>query len=481
VAGPETGRIVDDIAIIGGGPSGLAAAREAGRLGARPLVLERLDQVGGLARTISFEGSRFDIGPHRFFTKNEDVHRLFVELNGEQLLRVERMTRILFHDRYFDYPLTPVNAVFGLGLATSVSVGLSYAGARVRQLARPRVPQSFEDWVVERFGRKLFGMFFKNYTEKVWGIPCSEIGAEWAAQRIKGLSLGSAIAHALRISDRDSVKTLVDRFLFPRLGAGQTYERLADVVEQGGGTVLTGREVVRLRRQGDRVVALELADADGSVSTLEAPLYLSSAPLTELIRFFDPPAPPAVLAAARALRYRHHVAVDLEVEGNPFPDNWIYVHSPEFRLARIANYRNFSPDMASAPDRSPLTVEYFSFPGDGIWEAPDGELVALATRELREMKLLEPDAVLRSLVVRSERAYPVIERGYEHHIDTIRGWLAGLANLLPIGRSGMFKYNNQDHAIATGVLAARTILGEGDFDPWLVNIDADYQESAPAR
>ncbi|MGZ4387339.1 MAG: FAD-dependent oxidoreductase, partial [Gaiellaceae bacterium] len=384
-------------------------------------------------------------------------------------------------DRYFDYPLTPVNAVFGLGLGTSVSVGLSYAGARARHLLRPREPHSFEDWVVERFGRKLFSLFFKNYTEKVWGIPCSEIGAEWAAQRIKGLSLGTAIAHALRVSDRESVKTLVDQFLYPRLGAGQTYERLRERVEQQGGTVLTGREATRLQREGNRAVALEIAAPNGELTTVEAPLFLSSAPLTELIRFFDPPPPPAVLAACSALRYRHHVAVDLEVEGNPFPDNWIYVHSPEFRLARIANYRNFSPEMASAENRSPLTVEYFSFPGDGIWEAPDDELVALATRELQGMKILDPDSVLRSFVVRNERAYPVIERGYDRHIDVIRGWLAGFDNLLPIGRSGMFKYNNQDHAIATGVLAARTILGNGDFDPWLVNIDADYQESAPAR
>lgn len=468
-----------DVVIIGGGPSGLAAAYEAAGQGAAVSVFERLDIVGGLARTIAFRGSRFDIGAHRFFTKNAEVQQLFVSLLGEEAVRVARFTRILNDGRYFDYPLTPLNAMMGVGLASGVAITASYAAARLRAACAPLPIETFEDWIVDRFGRRLFETFFKGYTEKVWGIPCSEISADWAAQRIKGLSLASALRNAVFKDRRGQIKTLVDEFIYPRLGAGQVYEIMVEAIESLGGEVKTGAPVSQLRREGNRVVAARIESGSGSYET-EGRFFLVSAPLTDLVKMVEPEAPEAVLRAARALRYREHIGVNLVVEGQPFPDNWIYVHSAEVALARIANYRNFSPAMAGSDRLSPLTVEYFASPGDEFSNASDAAMMARAVNELCCLGLIEREQVIGSFVVRSDKAYPLMEIGHQAHVATIKAWLDQFENLLPIGRAGMFKYNNQDHAMATGLLAARTAIGLKRFDPWCVNIDAEYHESGPA-
>jgi protoporphyrinogen oxidase len=468
------------LVIIGGGPSGMAAALEAVRNGARPVVLERLDRVGGLARTLEHGGNRFDIGPHRFFTLNPEIKQLFIEICGDDLIRVPRLTRIYYKGIFFNYPLTPLNALFGLGLSASGAVLASYAGARLRRALKSAAPQSFEEWIIDRFGRRLYRTFFKTYTEKVWGIPCTRIGADWAEQRIKGLSLTAAIRNALFRSKKKTIKTLVDEFMYPRLGAGQLYEKMRHIVSRDGGEVRTETIVTRVRRNAFRVVAVDCLGKDGSRSSENADFYLSSAPLTELVTQLDPPAPPEVLAAAQSLRYRNHVGVNLVVKGAaPFADNWIYVHSPDVKMARISDYRNFSAGMAASADSHPMTVEYFCFPGDEIWTSTDAELVERAVAELSTMGI---DAAPGgdAFVVRSEKAYPVIERGFQEKIETIKSYLDQFENLLPIGRSGMFKYNNQDHAMATGLYATRTALGIGRFDPWRVNIDGVYHEGAPA-
>jgi protoporphyrinogen oxidase len=468
---------MDDIVIVGGGPSGLAAAHEAARRGARVTVLEKFDRVGGLARTMDFEGNRFDIGPHRFFTKNQEMHALFVDTIGEDLVNVKRLTRIFYNNKYFDYPLTPLNALFGVGITSTAAIFSSYLAARLRRVAGTLDMQSFEDWVVDRFGYRLYETFFKTYTEKVWGIPCTEIGADWAAQRIKGLSLTSAIANAIFKPKQKTIKTLIEEFVYPRRGAGQLYEKMATIVSGMGSGVRLGARVRAIRRDDMRVRSVCFDSDDGSTD-VDARFFLVSAPLTELVEMMEPAAPPEVLAACRRLRYRNHLGVNLLVDGSPFPDNWIYIHSKDVGMARICNYANFSPAMAAREGLSPLTVEYFTFPGDGTWEAPDEVLRERVLRELEHMKILKRDQVLNCFVVRSDKAYPVIEIGYERHIATIKTWLDGFENLLPIGRSGMFKYNNQDHAMYTGVLAARTALGISKFDPWLVNIDAEYHEGA---
>jgi len=467
---------VRDLIIVGGGPSGMAAALEAVRNGARPTVIERLDRVGGLARTIERGGCRFDIGPHRFFTLNEEVRNLFVEVCGEDLRNVPRLTRIFYKRKYFNYPLTPLNALFGMGILSSVQILLSYIAARLRRIvSRPEL-RSFEDWVIDRFGRRLYETFFKTYTEKVWGIPCTRIGADWAGQRIKGLSLIAAIMNALFHSKKKVIKTLVDQFYYPRLGAGQLYEKMETLVVAGGGVVRKKCEVLRIRRDGFRATSVEYRDETGALATLDGDFFLSSAPLTELLTQLDPPPPDAVLEAARSLRYRNHVGVNLVIEGAaPFPDNWIYVHSPDVRMARISDYLNFSADMSGSPNIHALTIEYFCFAGDDIWESSDEQLVERAVAELATMGIAH-GRVVEGFAVRSEKAYPVIEIGYEAKIETIKEFLDRFENLLPIGRSGMFKYNNQDHAMATGLFATRTALGKGRFDPWLVNIDGMYHE-----
>jgi protoporphyrinogen oxidase len=477
---------MDDLVIIGGGPSGLAAAREGTVHGAKSLVLERLHGVGGLSRTIVFDGNRFDIGPHRFFTKNREVHDLFVKVASDDLLSVPRLTRIFYNNRFFNYPLTPANALFGVGIMPSASIVLSYIRVRARGVFGRPPMESFEDWVVDRFGRRLFETFFKAYTEKVWGIPCTQIGADWAAQRIKGLSFAAAVKHALVKPRTSAVKTMIDEFIYPRLGAGQIYEKIATSITQSGSRVIPGICVRHIRRDNMRVMAIEAHDGSGRRHEFEGRYFLVSAPLTDMIEMMRPAAPSEVISASRALRYRNHIAVNLLVEGRTFPENWIYIHSKEVDMARIANYANFSPAMASRPGLSPLSVEYFCFPDDHDWEYSDSMLIERAKRELSKINIIRPEQILDGFVVRSEKAYPVIEIGYERHIATIKAWLDQFENLLPIGRSGMFKYNNQDHAIATGMLAARTALGVRRFDPWLINIDAEYQEDSfgaaqPAR
>jgi protoporphyrinogen oxidase len=469
--------LMNDAVVIGAGPSGLAAAHEIARHGGRATVVEKLDQVGGLSRTVIREGCRFDIGPHRFFTKNAEVQRLFAEVVANDLLHVPRLTRILFRDKLFNYPITPINALLGVGLKDSVSIPASYLGRRIARTLMPRVPQNFEDWVADQFGPKLFELFFKNYTEKVWGIPCTQIGAEWAAQRIKGLSLREAVWSSILKARRKNIRTLVDQFVYPRLGAGQFYEKMADGLSARGISILTGRKVVRYEREGFRIRSIVIRSEVETEETLEGGFFLSSAPLTELLETMDPPPPDAVMTAARELRFRHHIGVHFRVEGNPFPDNWIYVHSPQLKMARIANYRNFSSAMADRADVTPLTVEYFAFQGDDIWNRSDEEIIDFAVSELRKLKFAGAIRIVSAFVIRSHKAYPVIEMGCQERIRTIKAWLVQFDNLLPIGRCGMFKYNNQDHAIATGLLAARTMMGMGRYDPWLVNMDAEYHEA----
>ena len=466
-----------EILVVGAGPAGLAAAHEAIKHEAGVTVVERLDRVGGLCRTLEFGGARFDVGPHRFFTRNAEVDALFHDVLADDAVRVRRHTRILHGQTFFDYPLTPLNAASGVGLLAGARIAGSYAAARIRNALAPRRAETFEDWIVGNFGRRLFETFFRVYTEKVWGISCRQIGAEWASQRIKGLNLSTAIRNAV-MPGTPRIKTLIDEFSYPRLGAGQAYEKMARTIARSGGRILTQTRVRTLRRKDATICAAVVEDERGDRMEIEADCFLTSATLTDTLLMLDPPPPEAVLKAGRALRYRDHIGVNVIVAGPAFPDNWIYVHSPDVELARVSNYRNFSAEMTGGADVSPITAEYFSFPGDHLSRMRDTDLIEKAIAEMRKLGLLDREPILDAFVVRSGSAYPVIEIGYEKNIAVIRTWLDGLKNLLPIGRSGMFKYNNQDHAIATGLLAARRALGLGRLDPWLVNIDAEYHEAA---
>ncbi|MFH1861288.1 MAG: NAD(P)/FAD-dependent oxidoreductase [bacterium] len=467
---------MEPVIVIGAGPSGLAAAYELATHDVPVVLVERLQQVGGLSRTIRNGGARFDVGPHRFFTKNQEVHQLWVDILKEDLLSVPRLTRIFYNNKFFYYPLAPVNALFGIGPVAALNIISSYLNARIQQKISPTEPKNFEDWVVNQFGRRLFETFFKTYTEKVWGIPCTQVGADWAGQRIKGLSLWTAVINSIFKPKQKNIKTLVDEFVFPRLGAGMFYELMADHIQKRGGKILLGRQATGFKHEDSRMRSVILKDENGAAEEIEGDAFLVSSPLTDGLLGLEPAPPPEVIQAARGLRYRNHLGVDLEVEGNPFPDNWIYVHSREVNLARIANYRNFSKDMASSESKTPITVEYFCFDDDSVWNRKDDELIDLAKSELKLMNILQPDQVHSGFVVRNRKAYPVIEIGYEQKINTLKEYIERFKNFQPIGRSGMFRYNNQDHAIVTGLLAARNILGK-KFDVWSVNIDAEYHES----
>ena len=466
------------ILVLGGGPAGISCAYELAQRGVSPTVIERHGQVGGLCRTIPHEGFLFDVGPHRFFTKNGEVDRLWHEVLGDQSVTVGRRTRILYRKHLFDYPLKPLAALRGLGLWTSAKAMASFA--RIKLFPGRRSPaDSFEDWVVSQFGRVVYEIFFKTYTEKVWGIPCRTIAAEWAGQRIKGLSLTTALLNSLKRGGGGAgVKSLVDQFDYPRRGAGQVYERLAEMAASRGAAMVLGTRVVGVHHDQSRVTAIEVEDSAGGRRRLPAEQVFSSIPLTELIQRLNPAPPAAVIEAARTLYYRDHVTVNLVVRRRrPFPDNWIYVHDPRVRMARIACYGNFSEDMLAGPGQDALSVEYFAFAHDDLWQMDDRRLIALAEQELEQVGLVKAAEIASAFVVRERDSYPVYYLGYRNNLDTVRAYLAQFGNLTPIGRGGMYRYNNQDHAILSGLLAARNFCAPGPrHDLWEINEENEYLE-----
>jgi protoporphyrinogen oxidase len=470
-----------DVSIIGAGPAGCAAACILAEAGLEVAVIDKHDTAGGLARTLSRNGNRFDIGPHRFFTKSDEVLQVWQDFLGPDLTSVDRLTRILYRGKLFNYPLSPMNALMGLGLGTSLSAAMSFGYLKLKRSVVPRVPESFEEWVSDNFGQVLYEAFFKHYTEKVWGIPCSEISADWASQRIKGLNLIKAVVNALFKHRTSTVKTLVDRFLYPRLGSGMLYTTMMRHVRDKGGAYIPNATAERIFRDVDGW-GVEYSTEDGVRHSVESRHVLSSATMSDLIAMLEPSPPNEVKDAASSLRYRNHYGVNLvfKQKENIFPDNWIYVHSPEVHMGRIANYANFSKDMQVDPEHFPVTVEFFSSPGDTVSSLDEAGRIDLAVRELKNVGLLGTRHIVDDpFVVFSRAAYPVMEMGYEHKVRKVRDYLDGLANLQTMGRAGMFQYNNQDHSVMTGLLAAKNILGDS-FDLWCVNIDAEYLESGTA-
>ena len=464
------------VIILGAGPAGLAAAFALAKQGQKPIVLERSHAVGGMCRTIEHNGYLFDIGGHRFFTKFDEVQDLWEEILGDQLLLRPRLSRIFYNGKFFDYPLKATNALKNLGLIESTRCMASYARARLRGRGEE---DSFEEWVSNRFGNRLFDIFFRSYTEKVWGIPTDEIGAEWAAQRIKNMELSTAVLDALRrpldrfIGSRSDVTSLIEEFHYPRTGPGLMYDTMAKKLIELGGEIRFGHTVTGLIHDGKTVSGVKV-ECDGETHEMAADHVLSSIPLTLLVRGMSPPE--KVQQATEQLRYRNLLTVNLIADApNLFPDNWIYVHEPKIQLGRIQNYKNWSPHMVPDASKTSLGLEYFCSDDEPLWSMSDEELLALGRREMESIKLLNGAPIIDGCVVRVPKAYPVYNRGYEAHLDVIKEYLSGFSNLAPMGRYGMFKYNNSDHSILTALLSVENITG-ARHNVWAVNTETEYHE-----
>ena len=460
------------VVVIGGGPAGLTAGYELTKFDLRPVVLEKESLVGGLARTESYKGFHFDMGGHRFFTKVEEVKKMWQDVLGGEFLRRPRLSRIYYNGKFFFYPLKPLNALLGLGVLQSILIVLSF----VRwQLFPYRREDTFEQWVTNRFGRRLFLTFFKTYTEKVWGISCSELKAEWAAQRIKDLSLKTALL-SMFVKPKQTIKTLIEEFDYPRRGPGMMWNAVKTEIERREGVVRMNSDVVRINRTGNRIDGV-IVRHDGAEELIRGTDFISSMPVTEFIKALDPPPRPAVLSAAARLSYRDFLTVVLIVDKpHIFEDNWIYIHDPSVHVGRIQNFKNWSPDMVPDPTKTSLGLEYFCTEGDAVWTMADADLIEMGRREIDRIGLARSEDVVDGCVVRVEKAYPVYDSDYREYLGVVRQFIDGLENCQTIGRNGLHRYNNQDHAMLTGMLAVRNLALGQQNDLWSVNTDQEYHE-----
>ncbi len=473
------------VVIIGAGPAGLSAAFCLHKHGISSTILEADDMVGGISRTAQRDGWRFDIGGHRFFTKVQPVEDLWHEiLPAEDFLMRPRKSRIFYEGKYFDYPLKAFNALSNLGPVEAVRCVLSYASARIRP---PKDQTNYEGWLVARFGWRLYRTFFKTYTEKVWGIPVKEMPADWAAQRVKGLSLGNAIVNALTPKrNQKEITSLIEEFQYPKYGPGMMWEVCRDKVIAQGSTVVMETAVTKVRhRDGTQATSVVATHHDGTTTEYPCTEVISSMPISQLLEAMDPPVPDDVRAAAEDLRYRDYmiVALVLPEELIDFDDNWLYIHDPKVRTMRIQNFGSWSPYMVKE-GRNTLGLEYTVWEGDEEWCSPDDVLIERAKKELQHLGLAHGDEIEGGYVVRQAKAYPIYDDRYRANVDVLREWLAAnVANVHPVGRNGMFRYNNQDHSMYTAMLTVENITTGTTHDVWEVNVEEEYHEEkadAPA-
>jgi protoporphyrinogen oxidase len=477
------GRSGDDIVIIGAGPAGLTAAYELAKAGRSSTILEATDVVGGISQTAERDGWRFDIGGHRFFTKVKPVENLWHEiLSDDEFLTRPRMSRIYYQGKYYDYPIKPFNALKNLGFVEAVRCVVSYLWAKVRP---PKDQSTLEGYVVADYGRRLYEHFFKTYNEKVWGISPSKLSSDFGAQRIKGMSLFHAVwepARARLFGSRadkgKQVTSLIEEFQYPKYGPGMMWQRCAELLEEQGSPVHFHQNVTALRRNEVGATSVVARDESGNTTEYPADEVISSMPFATMVKVLDPPPPPEVVTAAEGLRFRDFLTVALVVpEEDGFPDNWIYIHSPEVQVGRIQNFGQWSPYLVK-DGRACLGLEYFVFEGDGMWTSSDEDLIELAKNELGILGLTDPSSVEAGYVVRMPKAYPVYDEGYQTRVNVLRDWIATeVPNVHPVGRNGMHKYNNQDHSMLTAMLTAQNITKGTNHDVWSVNVEADYHEA----
>lgn len=464
------------VIVIGAGPAGLSCAHELAKKGVEVEIYEASEFVGGMSRSFELWGQRVDLGPHRFFSKEKKINRFFAEVLQGEFTMINRLTRIYYKRRFFQYPLKFTNVLFNLNPFTIVRILWDYLMQRINPIKNPT---TFESWVTNRFGKKLYEIFFKSYSEKLWGIPCSKIDADWAAQRIKTLSLIGAVISAIKGNAGNKHKTLVDEFAYPKNGTGLLYEKCADLIRQNGGKINLSSPVKRVHVNGNNEAkSIELIDG----TTVEADHIISTMPFTALIKGFDS-VPEAVKQAADQLYFRNTILVYLEIDGvGLFEDNWIYVHSPDVQHGRITNFRNWCPTLYGDKQTSIICMEFWAFEEDEIWTMEDEKLSELAKKEIATLRLVpESMGILNTKVIRIPKCYPVYETGYQEPLKTLENFIDGIGNLTPIGRYGSFKYNNQDHSILMGLLAAENITGEGKTNLWEINTDDEYQEEGDIK
>jgi protoporphyrinogen oxidase len=475
-----------DALVIGAGPAGLTTAYSLVKAGRSVCVIEQdAAYVGGISRTVNYKGFLFDIGGHRFFSKSKEVVDLWNEILPDDFIERPRLSRIYYRGKFFAYPLRAFEALRKLGLMQSALCLASFAYARAFPV---KTPKTFHQWVRNQFGERLFSIFFKTYTEKVWGMSCDDISADWAAQRIKGLSLAGAVIDGLRRSlgwrkpsqkNNAVAKTLIESFRYPRKGPGMMWEACAEKIKARGGVIVMDRKLTALSFDAEtQLWTVEAVTGSGNRETYRARNVVSSAPVRELMGALKPA--PISLLHARELKYRDFLTVVLIGKSDKdLPDNWIYIHDPKVKVGRVQNFRSWSPEMVPDATSTCLGLEYFCFEGDGLWTSDDAALIALAKREITAIGLMDEAAITDACVVRQKKAYPVYDETYAEHMAMIRRDLAHLyPSLHLVGRNGMHKYNNQDHAMMTGMLtAANIIAGEAVYDVWQVNEDAEYGEA----
>jgi len=465
------------VIIIGAGPAGLSAGytfiKEGTDLDIE--IYEASSHIGGMSRSFDLWNQRVDLGPHRFFSKEVKINNFFDEIIKEDYTLVNRLTRIYYKKKFFDYPLKLFNVLKNLNIVTIFTILLDYGKQRLFPIKNP---DTFEKWVTNRFGKKLYTIFFKHYTEKLWGIPCSKIDADWAAQRIKGLSLFEAILSALKGNKGNKHKTLVDQFAYPKNGTGSLYEKAEKYIKENGGTIHKESPVKKVIIENNVCKGIITVDGVKHFSDY----VISSMPLTSLIKGIND-VPKDVVKASEALYFRNTILVYLEINKEDlFEDNWIYVHSPDVTHGRITNFRNWCPSINKNKKSTILCLEFWAFEEDKIWKSNDEYLSELAIKELKTLNLIEPDEIIHnSKVIRVPKCYPVYEIGYRDHLDLIENYLKSLNNLIPIGRYGAFKYNNQDHSILMGILAAENIIYNSNIDLWALNTDTEYQEDGAVK
>ncbi|MBY0281938.1 MAG: NAD(P)/FAD-dependent oxidoreductase [Alphaproteobacteria bacterium] len=473
------------VIIIGGGPAGLTAGYLLSKKGILVEVLEAdIEYLGGISKTFKYKDFLFDIGGHRFFSKSKEINDLWDELLPDDIIECPRFTRIYYKNKFYAYPIKPLDAFFKLGPIESLLCVLSYLKAKISPTKNPK---TFEDWITNNFGHRLFSIFFKTYTEKVWGMSCKEISADWAAQRIKGLSLGTAIFNALfpKKKPKDSkniIKTLIDRYKYPRKGPGMMWDAAGEKIKEMGGKIHMGCFVHQLTYDAKKKQwNVSYKDKSGTVHTLEGTHVISSAPLREMVHSIKPSL--TSISAADKLKYRDFLIVSLIIkEREALPDNWIYIHDPSVKVGRMQNFKAWSPELVPDPSFCCYGMEYFCFEGDGLWSSKDSDLIELAKQEIEKLGLARKSDIVDGCVVRQPKAYPVYDDAYQTHVDVIRKDLEeNCPRFYVVGRNGMHKYNNQDHAMMTAMLTVENILADkNQYDVWKVNQDASYHEEGEA-